>query len=505
MDAKALDAKNNHEMELLQKHSVQGTGVGVKWVDGKPTTEPAVIVFVESKLPEDGVCRKFSADEVIPSQLDGVPTDIIEVGKIVKQNGFRDRVRPAKPGFSCGHGTITAGTIGGFFLDASGEPVFLSNNHVLATENGAAVGDPIFQPGKSDNTNANFSGWNEPIINCPCIGTLKKYMMLERNGNQHDSAIASVHPSLFNQNLVDLNYPVVNRPLAGWADPAVNMAVQKCGRTTGYTTGKILALEATFTIGYDFGDATFTRCIVTTAMSDGGDSGSLITNMDMKAVGLLFAGSSKVTLANLFSTVRDYYGLKLWGAAPTTPNTPPSDGDERGSASLEGWQKFTKDGEIVVVSGEYAITENANQYCFLEKSITDFKAVSCVINTGTDAGATWGPGLVVQWPEGFLKVNLRHGGTFGGVLNGNENLSVGRVKPQTDYTLRIRKTARSYVGEVMENRRWYSVIEVPRSVFPSKPAVLRVGKTGTNGSTIDHNANESGPMGACVVRNIKIV
>lgn len=496
---KVLEIKNANEESLMQRQSVCGTGVGVKWVDGKPTNEPAVLVFVEKKMDESNVMRAFSADELIPSEIDGVATDIIEVGKIVKQAGFRQKMRPVRPGYSCGHERVTAGTIGGFFLDSHGEPVFLSNNHVLANENSSVVGDVIYQPGKTDNKDAAFNGWNEPIVNCNCIGTLKKFVTLEREGNTHDSAIAAVHPSLMKQNLIDSIYPTINKGIAGFAEPSIGMAVQKCGRTTGYTTGKILALEATFTIAYDFGDATFNRCVVLTAMSDGGDSGSIISNMNMDAVALLFAGSSKVTIANPFSIVRDYYGLQLWNAPSAPPMNPTN--------PVSGWQTFTKDGSISALGDEFTINENANHYCFLEKAQDDFKAVSCVINTGTDMGATWGPGIVVQWPEGFLKVNLRHGGTFGGVVNGTENLSVGRVKPQTEYTLRIRKTGRTYVGEVMDNRRWYPIIEVPRSVFPSKPAVLRVGKTGANGSTMNHGAsdNEAGPVGSCTIRNIKTV
>lgn len=490
---KALQIQEAHTDELLRKDSVCGTGVGVKWVDGKPTNEPAVIVFVEKKLDEDGVIRKFSAEEIIPTELDGVATDIIEVGRIVKQ-GFKDKVRPIKPGYSCGHGLITSGTIGGVFLDRDGEPVVLSNNHVLAAENRGQIGDVIYQPGPDDAHGTTFSGWHDPISDVPCLGTLKQYVTLNRDNNTQDSAIARVHPLLIKQNFIDPVYPTINKPLTGFADPTVGMAVQKCGRTTGYTIGKVLALNATFTIGYDFGDAKFTQCVVLTAMSDGGDSGSIISNMNMQAVALLFAGSPKVTIATPFNLVRDHYGLELW----KVPTATESNGE---------WRKFTKDGDIQFTNNSIVISENANQYCFVEKSIGDFKAVSATINTGTDRGASWGPGIVVQWPEGYLKVNLRHAGTFGGSFNGTESLSVGRVQPNTDYVVRIRKTGKTYIGEVMENRKWYPVIEIPRSVFPSSPILLRIGKTGTNGSTLDHSESgpESGQTGQCTITNVKVV
>jgi len=44
--------------------------------------------------------------------------------------------------------------------------------------------------------------------------------------------------------------------------------------------------------------ATFRRQIMTTNMSAGGDSGSLVANLDEGAVGLLFAGSARRTIVN---------------------------------------------------------------------------------------------------------------------------------------------------------------------------------------------------------------
>jgi len=80
----------------------------------------------------------------------------------------------------------------------------------------------------------------------------------------------------------------------------LGQAVIKSGRTTALTTGTVSILEATVTVNYG-GDrtATFDDQIVTTPMSEGGDSGSLLVTSDTKmAVGLLFAGSNQATLFN---------------------------------------------------------------------------------------------------------------------------------------------------------------------------------------------------------------
>ncbi|HDR7495295.1 TPA: hypothetical protein QCX40_006167, partial [Bacillus cereus] len=49
----------------------------------------------------------------------------------------------------------------------------------------------------------------------------------------------------------------------------------------------------------------------TTNLSSGGDSGSLITTNDGVAIGLLFAGSASVTIANHIEHVRSLLGIEV--------------------------------------------------------------------------------------------------------------------------------------------------------------------------------------------------
>lgn len=85
----------------------------------------------------------------------------------------------------------------------------------------------------------------------------------------------------------------------------VGTIVQKTGRTTNYTTGRITAINATINVNYGGGNvARFKDQIVTTNMSAGGDSGSLVTTSDDVAVGLLFAGSASAMIANQIENVR---------------------------------------------------------------------------------------------------------------------------------------------------------------------------------------------------------
>jgi hypothetical protein len=486
--------KEAHSDRLCTKQGVVGVGVGHKWADGCPTGQPAIIVFVEKKRTKRGVTQKFSLGDVIPTDIDGIPTDVIEVGKLVKHIGFQQRVRPIKPGFSCGQGDITAGTIGGIFLDKDGDPVILSNNHVLANENRAKIGDLIYQPGPYDaGGTASFQGWTDPVANLPYIGTLKRFVTLNKSGNLQDSAIAVLHEKIIKAGLVDALYPVLNRPVGGFGEPTIGTQVQKCGRTTGYTTGRVLAVNGTFTISYDQGPTQFTDCMVLTAMSKGGDSGSLIMDMGMKAVGHLFAGSPKVTLAIPISYIVNEYGLKIWSPAGVQGVDTLDFGDST-------WHQASSGGIIEKTVDKVTITAKANQFCYLESPIGDFNAVEVIVNTSSDQGATWGPGLTVVWPTGTMKVNVRHNNKFGGYFNGTYNINIGTVKPNTDYSLRIRKsTANTWVGEVKDGDTWHTVIELPRSIFPHPPVAIRVGKNDLVGGPSNHT--DAGADGTCIFRN----
>jgi len=485
-----LTVQKAHEKSLLKKQNVVGTAIGEKWSNGTPTGKDAVLVFVQKKFTKRGVLSKYSANEMVPSELDGIPTDVIEVGVITKEVGYKGKSRPIKPGYSVGHRQITAGTIGGVFYDKDGDPVILSNNHVLANENSARIGDVIYQPGPLDNrADLTFRSWPTPVANLPYIGTLKKFVRLKGSGNSHDSAIAKIHDTLIRDGLVDDIYPTINKRLAGFGSARVGTSVQKEGRTTGYTTGRVIGLHASFSVGYDFGPARFENCVVLSNMSAGGDSGSIIFDMGMKAVGLLFAGSPKITIANPFAIVQQFYGLRPWsddspGAIPIGPLT---------------WTEHARSGKVTKNPNGVVVFESAaNHHCFCEAQIvSNVKSISCTINTGTDNGATWGPGLVVQWPTGMLKVNLRHGGTFGGYFNTNYNINIGKTQPNKAYPVRIRKTATSWIGEIQDLRKWYTVVEVPLSIFPHNPTAVRIGKTGLLGYSSDHSA--PGAVGKCTI------
>ena len=94
------------------------------------------------------------------------------------------------------------------------------------------------------------------------------------------------------------------------------MDVQKYGRTTGFTQGEVYLIDATVIVRYDSGFARFVDQIIITPgnFSSGGDSGSLIVDLNNRPVGLLFAGSSSYTIANHIDNVLSSFNVAIDGS-----------------------------------------------------------------------------------------------------------------------------------------------------------------------------------------------
>jgi hypothetical protein len=320
--AEAQKAHGAAVEEFLEKPraNVVGMGVGVKWKNGEPTGEQALLILVTQKLEKDLV----SETNVIPAKLADMQTDVLAIGVPIAGGGegltvapqtLAKRMRPAEGGYSVGHVNITAGTIATCAYDilpggtvsppvhGIGTPAkyyILSNNHVLANSNGASLGDHILQPGP-------FDGGADPTDH---IANLSRFVPLDffptvplsQHNNLVDAAIAEGQFHDLDREIYWIGY------VQGWArreNVTVGMKVKKTGRTTNCTSGRILAVNATINVGYGGGRvAQFKDQIVTTNISAGGDSGSLVLSLDNIAVGLLFAGSSIATIVNQIENVR---------------------------------------------------------------------------------------------------------------------------------------------------------------------------------------------------------
>ncbi|MDQ0338915.1 hypothetical protein J2S00_001701 [Caldalkalibacillus uzonensis] len=331
------EAKVQVEEDFLGKIEppahVVGMGVGVKWKDGQATGEPSLLVFVTHKVDKS----QLSAKDLIPDKLADMQTDVVSIGTPVIEserltvthplaqssgNVLNSRVRPVKGGWSVGHKAITAGTVATCVYEllpgarkTPAEPglgipakyYILSNNHVLANSNEASLGDAILQPGPYD------GGKQEEDT----VAHLSRFIPIQldpptprgQHANLVDAAIAEAP---FHE--LDREIHWIGR-VRGWRrkeNVTVGMLVQKTGRTTCYTTGRIMSVDTTIDVGFGGGKvARFKDQIVTTNISAGGDSGSLVTTLDNIAIGLLFAGSAQATVLNQIENVRSLLGIEV--------------------------------------------------------------------------------------------------------------------------------------------------------------------------------------------------
>lgn len=138
------------ERYVARDPGVVHVGIGFKWKAGERTDRLALIVGVKKKGVEAAVV-------LVPQTIGGLETDVIEYGELEALAGdlppaalgVRDRARPIPGGYSIGHYLITAGTLG-TWLWHGGDRVALTNNHVAANSNAAALGDAVLQPGPYD-------------------------------------------------------------------------------------------------------------------------------------------------------------------------------------------------------------------------------------------------------------------------------------------------------------------------------------------------------------------
>jgi hypothetical protein len=322
--------QTNVEADLLAKQNVVGVALGHKTTAGEDTGKPAILVLVNQKVDP----KLLTDSDMVPETAEDQVTDVVEVGDIFAGGGppedeeeieeimpgieeaeeiapqtLRQRIRPVMGGFSVGHPKITAGTIATCCYDLSPFPgmprryYILSNNHVLANSNSAKIGDPILQPGPYDG--GRYS--RDLIARLSRFVPIRWRTRTSAPCNYVDAAIAEGPFHLLNRQIYWIGHV---KQL--YAAVKVGDIVEKTGRTTNFTTGKVTATNATVDVNYGGGRvARFCRQILTTAMSAGGDSGSLVCDRDERAVGLLFAGSSSVTVLNNILYVQSMLRIRL--------------------------------------------------------------------------------------------------------------------------------------------------------------------------------------------------
>jgi hypothetical protein len=341
--------------EFCNTPNITGVGWGLPVRAGARGAEPCLIVYVREKLSPDALAARPDI-RAVPRAYEGFPTDVQQTGEIVAFELTAKR-RPCPPGFSIGHERITAGTLGCYARRLSGEIVVVSNNHVLADSNAAVAGDVIRQPGRADGGTqddrfarlTDFARINFPatkkaatasrlwwgtfrgVANAGArlVGCRNRLVLVERQSispavvnqptpNVVDAAVATPLAA----NFIDPTFALINRRWMAIARAELSDRVEKVGRTTEHTVGRVVGVGARIQVSYGTsGTAEFDDQVHVEAdagnFSQGGDSGSAILR-GTTLVALLFAGGGTATFANQMPTVFELLGLDTTPPFETT-------------------------------------------------------------------------------------------------------------------------------------------------------------------------------------------
>ncbi len=250
-----------------------------------------VRVYVSRKEPESRLAKRDIIPKRVRVGLRRYETDVVEVGE-VKALSLTSKVRPLREGYSIGHYAVTAGTLGAFVF-SGGNIYVLSNNHVLANSSTdidvrARIGDAVLQPGRYDGGKYSIGDAGD------AVGGLYAYIpLLEGKINYVDAALASLlSTDLFSDTIY-----------SGHLDDdkmiRVGMALAYYGRSSGFKRVTVFDESATIRVNYSGKILTFEDQIVFKPNSIPGDSGSVLFDEKTRlAVGLVFAGSDRIGVAN---------------------------------------------------------------------------------------------------------------------------------------------------------------------------------------------------------------
>ncbi|MEX5717174.1 hypothetical protein [Geodermatophilus maliterrae] len=291
---------------------------------GRVWTRPAIGLVPVAPGRAHLAIRVAAADDarVFLTDLDDAvraEVDVRVTGPIVPQSSptpgrLQQRTRPLVPGLSVAHPAVSAGTLGGF-VRLDGRLAVLSNNHVLAASDAGAVGDAVLQPGPADGG-----------VPADRVARLAAVQRFTGSRNRVDAAVA-----VLDEGVGAEPGRLPGGPLGTTVPDGVEVEpdeeVEKLGRTTGHTRGRITAVEVDgVAVQYDDGVYFFDDQIeiegLAGTFSLGGDSGSVIwRSADRAPLALLFAGSSEggsngagLTFANPLSTVLSTLGVE-WVAS----------------------------------------------------------------------------------------------------------------------------------------------------------------------------------------------
>ncbi len=287
-----------------------------------------VIVFTKSKVT--------AADmKTLPYSTSGVSVEYA-VGGVPAVKGPIPQTQSAGPYFlhnekyCCGSSVfpgncIGAGTLGLFARDASGVLFGVTNNHVTGACNHAHPGLPILAPGPVDVSDDGI----EPF----CIGRHARLIPINDGIPENMDITGNVDASCFRisdaAQVCSMQGGVCDTPIM-LAEPAPGSIVEKVGRTTGATRGRIIGQSISpLSVGYSLPEYKVQKAVFFSSVylieglqgdfARRGDSGSLVMSVKpdgtRTSVGLVFAVDETKSLTYILSlpNILQRLGLTICG------------------------------------------------------------------------------------------------------------------------------------------------------------------------------------------------
>lgn len=322
---------NMYDKYLFSYPNVVGFGFAQKINSGIETGIPSLTFLVEKKVSID----QLGQGGIIPNEIEGIKTDVIESGKIEYDDcrccrnniccgcdGYQYDIercgyltRPVMGGMPFGiKGGIKTGTIACAVVKNC-SVYLLGNNHVIGNFNEAPVGSDVYSPGYE----------NGGFLTSPIAKLLEVKEVLFKdddpnNVNKIDAAIAYVG---------NINNPCVRRivkqgvyligPICGVNySMAVGDIVKKVGIATLYTSGKVISTNFVVSVisPNNGKTAIFTDQIAANNFNAKGDSGSLGLDEKNRAFGVLFAGAdngdTRLSFYNPIKEVLSEFNVCIW-------------------------------------------------------------------------------------------------------------------------------------------------------------------------------------------------
>jgi len=294
--------------------------------NGKEADEMCIRIYVTEKVE----AHKLKPHERIPRIIESIPTDVVDIGELealVEKKPKVDKTKTFRPlvaGISIGNEAITAGTLG-WFVEHRTLQLLASNAHVFVDDPSKDPSEVthkrILQPGPYDGGIEAVATyfWHKRIypenscwlteLFCRVFNTLAKWfgrktrLIPQFPTNRIDFAVAA--PTVqYDLRIVDVdltpNDVLVGFGFAGSDVTGVVCKIQhivaegfvpigvrtgtvedhdevwKSGRTSCYTTAKVIDSSAHVRVSYGNFRAEFDDVILTTKLLEPGDSGSAV-------------------------------------------------------------------------------------------------------------------------------------------------------------------------------------------------------------------------------------